>query len=148
MTDGFYVRRFDELSTDELYAIVQARCEIFVLELGMRCRDFDGRDRDAYHVFCVHGGTLVSYMRALCDGSALTLGRVLTVTHGIGLGRELMEEGLRRLSQLFKFDTVVLHSQKHAVGFYRALGFVCCGEEYIEEGVPHVTMQRCGAIDL
>lgn len=148
MTDGFYVKRFYELSLDELYAIVEARCEIFVIELGMRCRDFDGRDRDAYHVFCVREGRLVSYMRAFCEGGVLTLGRVLTAKHGIGLGRELMEEGLRRLSQLLEFDTVMLHSQKHAVGFYRALGFVCCGDEYIEEGVPHVTMQRGGEIDL
>jgi ElaA protein len=140
MTDGIYLKSFSELTTDELYEIVRARCEIFVLECGMRCRDFDGRDKDAMHCFTVRSGKIAAYMRAFADCGTLTLGRVLTLCHGKGYGRELITEGLKLIRERAKFNTVTLHSQVHARGFYEKLGFVSEGEEFIEEGVLHVTM--------
>ena len=142
MTDGIYLKSFSELTTDELYEIVRARCEIFILECGMRCRDFDGRDKDALHCFAIKGGRLVSYMRAFAEGGTLTLGRVLTVCHGKGHGRELISEGIRLIKERAEFNTVTLHSQVHARGFYEKLGFFATGEEFMEEGVPHVTMYK------
>lgn len=38
------------------------------------------------------------------------------------------------------FEQITVHAQTRVVGFYQKLGFVVCGEEYMEEAVPHTPM--------
>ena len=83
---------FEELTTKELYEIVRSRTEIFLLEQKIICQDFDGIDYEALHCFLVEEGRVVAYLRAYLVDDAVKIGRVLSLTHGNGLGQQLMTE--------------------------------------------------------
>ena len=138
------IKRFDELTTRELYEILRQRAEVFMLGLGMRCRDLDREDFNALHCFIEsETGEICAYMRVLERGDGnIMIGRVLAVPRGTGLGKRLITESLPELKERLKADTVTVHAQLQAEGFYRALGFIPEGEPFCEAGVMHVFMQR------
>lgn len=137
----FNTKTFDELSAHEIYEILKARMEIFLLEQHIVCLDLDGVDYDSLHVFYENEGSVVAYFRAFKHEDSVKIGRVLTREHGKGLGRLLMENGIKAVKKHFDCDKIILHSQKHAEGFYKKLGFETVSDEYLEEGVVHVTME-------
>ena len=67
---------------------------------------------------------------------------MLTVEHGKGLGRALMQKTLDYISDNLVYKKITLHSQTHAEGFYKKFGFERTSAEFMEEGVPHVTMEK------
>ena len=133
---------FNELSGAEVYEIVRARQEIFLMEQNIICRDFDGVDYDALHCFLWEDERVVAYMRAFMRGGEVHLGRFLTVRHGEGLGRRLMEEALPVVKEKLGCEAIVFHAQRHAEGFYKKLGFVTVSEVFLEEGIEHVEMRN------
>ena len=132
---------FNELSGAEVYEIVRARQEIFLMEQNIICRDFDGVDYDALHCFLWEDGRVIAYMRAFMDGGEIHLGRFLTIRHGEGLGRRLMESALPVIREHFGCEEVSFHAQKHAEGFYLKLGFKTVSDVFLEEGIEHVIMK-------
>ena len=139
---NFIAKFFDELSGAEVDEIVRARQEIFLMEQHIVCRDFDGVDYDALHCFLWENGRVVAYMRAFMQGGEVHLGRFLTLRHGEGLGRRLMEEALPVVKEKLGCERISFHAQKHAEGFYQKLGFKTVSEVFLEEGIPHVLMQK------
>lgn len=137
----FISKRFDELTAREIYEIVRARQEIFLMEQNIVCRDFDGVDYDALHCFLWEGDKVVAYMRAFMQDGEIRLGRFLTLRHGEGLGRRLMELSLPVITERFDCRKIGFHAQKHAEGFYLKLGFETCSEIFLEEGIEHVEMK-------
>ena len=131
---------FNELTTTELYEIVRARQEIFLMEQSIVCRDFDGVDYDALHCFIDEDGRVVAYLRAFMQDGEIHLGRFLTVRHGEGLGRLLMESTLPVIKEKLGCERISFHAQKHAEGFYLKMGFKTVSDVFMEEGIPHVLM--------
>jgi len=138
---NFYAKTFDQLTAKEIYEILKARMEVFLLEQHIVCLDIDGVDYDSLHVFYEEDGRVEAYFRAFRYEDAVKIGRVLTREHGKGLGRLLMEKGMEAVKSHFDCDRIILHSQKHAEGFYKKFGFETVSDEYLEEGVPHITME-------
>ena len=138
---NFHAKTFPELSASEIYEILKARMEVFLLEQHIVCLDIDGVDYEALHVFLEENGRVQGYLRAFRYEDAVKIGRVLTREHGKGLGRKLMERAMPKIKEHFGCDKIILHSQKQAEGFYKKLGFETVSDEYLEEGVPHVTME-------
>lgn len=134
------IKFFDELTTRELYEIVRARTEIFLMEQKIICQDFDGVDYDSLHCFLEENGKVLAYLRAYRTEEGIKLGRVLSITHGIGLGARLMREAMPEIQKRFGCPRLVLHAQKHAQGFYEKLGFAVTSPDFLEEGIPHVAM--------
>lgn len=132
---------FEELTTRQLYEIVRSRTEIFLLEQRIICQDFDGVDYEALHCFFEEEGRVVAYLRAYKAEGAVKIGRVLSLTHGAGLGRRLMEEALPIIREKFSCHRIIVHAQKQAAGFYEKLGFSVTSLEYLEEGIPHISME-------
>ena len=110
------------------------------MEQNIVCRDADGVDYDALHCFIEEGGRVIAYLRAYKSEGGVKIGRVLTLTHRQGHGRELMERSMPRIKETFGCDKITLHSQCHAEGFYKKLGFERCSEVFLEEGIEHVEM--------
>lgn len=140
----FVAKFFSELTLSELYEILKARSEIFIMEQNMHCQDVDGVDYSCRHIFLEDGGKVVAYLRAFYEGNdkdTVRIGRVLTTTHGIGLGTKLMRAGIEDIKANFKCTKIRLDSQKHAIGFYEKLGFKAVSDEFLEEGVIHITME-------
>ena len=132
---------FDELSTKELYEILRARAEIFVVEQNCVYQDLDGIDYESLHVFAEEGGKVTAYLRAFYkDKDTVQMGRVLTLRHGEGLGGKLLREGIAQIRIRMQPAKICIDAQCYATGFYEREGFRICSEEFLEDGIPHVQM--------
>ena len=140
----FVANFFSELTLSQLYEILKARSEIFIMEQNMHCQDIDGVDYSCRHLFLEDGDRVVAYLRAYYaneEKGIVSIGRVLTTKHLMGFGRLLMDEAIKDIKNNFNCQKIQLHSQKHAIGFYEKLGFKAVSGEFLEEGVIHVTME-------
>ena len=137
----FLTKEFNQLSTKELYEILKVRSEIFIVEQKMNCLDMDYVDYDCLHCYIMENENIVAYLRAYkTENYSVKIGRVLTTTHGIGLGKELMLRSIIEIKKYFSCEKIELHSQISAVGFYEKLGFKAIGERFLEEKVWHISM--------
>ena len=143
-------KAFDELELRELYALMALRQEVFVVEQDCAYLDADGLDERAMHLLgYAEDGHLGAYVRAFGPSvisPEMVIGRVITSSRmrGSGLGRPLMREAMRRCVDQWGIGPIALSAQSHLEGFYGSLGFVVCGEGYLEDGIPHVPMRREG----
>lgn len=136
-----YSKYFDELTTKELYEILRARSEIFVVEQTCIYQDIDGKDYDSLHVYFEENGKVTACLRAFPkDEGVVQMGRVLTVKHGTGLGGRLLREGIARIRERMNPRQIFIEAQCYAVGFYAREGFKVCSDEFLEDGIPHVQM--------
>ena len=137
----FLTKEFNQLSTKELYEILKVRSEIFIVEQKMNCLDMDYVDYDCLHCYIMENENIVAYLRAYkTENYSVKIRRVLTTTHGIGLGKELMLRSIIEIKKYFSCEKIELHSQISAVGFYEKLGFKAIGERFLEENVWHISM--------
>ena len=138
----FLAKRFDELTTRELYEILKSRAEVFMLGQGIICQDMDDVDYESYHFFLWERGKICAYLRAFYVGeNDVRIGRVLAINKRQGIGSQLMKNVLKFLKTNMPCDKISVNSQTQAVGFYEKFGFVRISEEFMEEGVPHIKMQ-------
>lgn len=138
------VKTFDELTTTELYEILKARAEIFIMEQNINYQDMDDIDYRSLHCFIKEGDKVIAYLRAFYkskDKSVVKIGRVLTLEHGKGVGRVLLEESIKAVKEKMHCNKIYIEAQKHAVGFYEKFGFVTTSGEFLEEGIVHVAME-------
>ncbi len=141
---NFVAKNFGELSLTELYEILRARSQIFILEQNMHCQDMDSIDFEARHFFFEENGKVLAYLRAFYTDdskSVVKIGRVLSITHGVGLGTNIMKRAIADIKKNMKCEILSLNSQKSAIGFYEKLGFKTVSDEFLEEGVIHLKMQ-------
>lgn len=137
------VKHFDELTAIELYEIMQARAEVFIVEQNCAYQDLDGVDKEAYHVFLKEDGKLVAYLRVVDKGKRLnevSIGRVISLKRRCGLGSNLMKLGLRVAKEKFNAEKIMIGAQVQAKPFYESVGFRQISGEYLEDGIPHVYM--------
>ncbi len=140
----FFAKRFDELSTKELYEILKARAEIFVMEQNIHYQDMDGIDYRSLHCFLADGGKVCAYLRAFYADETcgvVKVGRILTLRHGNGAGSELMENSILAIRQKMKCKKICMDAQKHAAGFYKKFGFKEVSGDFLEEGIVRVGME-------
>lgn len=140
------VKHFDELSTRELYEILKTRSEIFVVEQDCVYQDIDDKDQDAIHVFCWNdqgrvAGCLRVFMRDR-EKKVAQIGRVVTLEHGKGIGGQILRRGVEIAESFFDADSIYLEAQKYATGYYAREGFKVISDEFLEDGIPHVQMER------
>jgi ElaA protein len=137
---------FAGLDTTTLYALLQLRAEVFVVEQACAYLDPDGRDVEptTRHVWWDEAGAPVAYLRVLTqvDGS-LRIGRVVTAPRARRRGRA--EQLVRHVLDGAPADvSIVLAAQAHLAGWYRRLGFEVTGPVFTEDGIDHVPMRRIG----
>lgn len=143
-----YIKHFNELTTMELYRILRARAEIFVVEQDCVYQDLDNKDLNAWHVWFEDEDGVAAYCRVLDKGVSYegegSIGRVITVKRGTGLGYKVMMEGIRVAEEKFRQTSLRISAQEYAQGFYEKCGFVRVSEPYLEDDIPHVQMVRNG----
>ena len=141
----FLVKKFHELTVEELYEILRARAEIFVVEQNCVYQDLDGIDKDAYHICLYDNGELVAYLRVIDKGKRLdevSLGRVITIKRKQGYGKAIMEKGCQVAKEKFNAKKVKIGAQVQAQKFYEKVGFVPVSGHYLEDGIPHIYMEK------
>ena len=137
------VKRFGELTLDELYRLLQLRVAVFVVEQNCPYMELDDRDQAAIHVWLEDQEGIQAYLRVMKPGvesDCFSIGRVVTARRGSGLGRLIMDEGVRYLKDEFDASCVYLEAQTYARGFYEKLGFRQVSEEFVLDGIPHIRM--------
>ena len=142
-----FTKSFDELSRKELYQLLQLRSEVFIVEQECAYQDVDGKDDIALHVLGYEGDELVAYTRFFPPGvydDSARIGRVVVrdTYRGKGLGVDIMMATMEAIKKQVQTEHMSLSAQTYLIRFYRDLGFEETGEEYLEDGIPHVLMIR------
>lgn len=136
-------KRFDELTTRQFHDLLRLRIDVFVVEQVCPYRELDGRDVEPgteHHWTTGDDGSPTCYARTLDDGGAIRIGRVVTAAdaRGHGLAAALVSQLVER----YTGRTLVLDAQSHLADWYGRFGFEPVGDEFVEDGIPHVPMLR------
>ena len=133
---------FDEFDALALYALLRLRVDVFVVEQECPYPDLDGRDLEptTRHVWIDEGGMPVACLRLLAepDGSH-RISRVATAA-------DQRHQGLAGLLVDHVMATtpgrLVLDAQTYLEPWYVEHGFARTGDEFTDDGIPHVPMER------
>jgi len=140
-------KKFEELTSSELYAIMQLRNEVFVVEQNCVYQDADNKDLLSYHLMGWNQQKLVAYTRILAPGIAFeeaSIGRVVTSpsVRRTGIGIELMNRSISKTTELFGNFPIRIGAQLYLQKFYTSLGFEKDSDTYLEDNIPHIEMVR------
>ena len=141
------VKKFEEITTKELYELLRLRAAVFVVEQNCAYQDLDGKDDKALHILGIHKQELVAYARVFPGGSYMdkaSIGRVLVKQNfrTFGFGRSIMSASLKAIEEHYNTSAVQLSAQSYLKKFYNELGFIEVGEGYLEDGIPHILMEK------
>ncbi|MES2847811.1 MAG: GNAT family N-acetyltransferase [Bacteroidota bacterium] len=139
-------KSFDELTTVELYAILQLRNEVFSVEQNCVSQDADDKDQPAFHFCGWDKNKLAAYCRILPKGISYdhpSIGRVVTSPQYRkgGYGREMMQLAVTKTIEQFNDPVIIISAQSYLKKFYGSIGFAQVSDEYLEDGIPHIKMQ-------
>ena len=137
------VKHYNELTRDELYAILKLRVSVFVVEQQCPYQEADNLDQDAIHVWLEDGDGIEAYLRILDRGvenEHVAIGRVIAVKRRCGLGSRILEEGIRAAKELLDADKIYVEAQSYAREFYEKQGFRQVSDEFLLDGIPHIGM--------
>ena len=140
----YHAIHYEQLTRDQLYAILRLRAEVFVVEQDCVYQDLDDKDQQAIHLLgLTEDGRLAAYTRIVDKGVSYpdyaSIGRVITApfARGKGLGRPLMKKSIQALFDHYGKQPIKIGAQAHLQAYYGSLGFEGVGEVYDEDGIPH-----------
>ncbi|HEX7868544.1 MAG TPA: GNAT family N-acetyltransferase [Chryseobacterium sp.] len=141
------IKSFEEITTSELYEIIKARVDVFVVEQNCPYPDLDGYDQKAIHLWAEQDNTVLAYCRIFNRGikyNETSIGRVLTSEKGRGknLGKQLIKYAVETIENRFKTSEVRISAQDYLLKFYSDFGFQDTGKKYLEDNIPHTEMFR------
>jgi ElaA protein len=142
---------YGALSLQQLYAMLQLRTEVFVVEQNCVFQDMDGYDDQAMHLLGMQGDKqdekLVAYARCFNAGikfKEASIGRVITHAslRGTGAGHALMQQAIVSMKRIWGEQPIRIGAQARLEKFYQQHGFATASAPYIEDGIPHIEMLR------
>lgn len=137
------IKKFAELTTDELFAIYKLRTAVFVVEQQCPYQDIDDLDKAAYHVWLKDENVIAAYLRVLPAGTQFEtagIGRVIAARRRMGYGSAVLAEGIKVAKERLGADVITVEAQTYARGLYEKAGFIQTSEEFLEDGIPHIRM--------
>ena len=143
----FEIKKFNDLTVNEMYEIAKSRFEIFVCEQKIvEEQDFDDKDKVCHHIMLKENERVVAYCRIVPKGIGydyISVGRVLVLSshRRKGIAQEMMKVALEFIKNNLDEKTVVLSAQLYAKGLYESVGFKVISDVYDEVGIPHVKMR-------
>ncbi|MFY0712158.1 GNAT family N-acetyltransferase [Seonamhaeicola sp. NFXS20] len=138
-------KTFLQLTTQELYSLLQLRSEVFVVEQDCVYQDIDGKDQKALHILGYHNNVLVAYTRIFKPGDYFdkaSIGRVVVAKNKrhYNYGNDIMKASIKAIKMYFNESTIKISAQCYLKKFYNNLSFKEIGEEYLEDNIPHIAM--------
>lgn len=139
------IKSFHELTKNELYDLLELRCEVFVVEQNCPYQDLDRKDQEAFHLMVYQGDKLMAYTRIFNAGiiyQEAAIGRVVTSpsARNLKLGHQIMKESMEFIRTNLKCSAIRLSAQTHLEKFYEQCGFQPTGKYYLEDDIPHSEM--------
>ncbi len=141
------VKSFGELTASELYSVIKARVDVFVVEQQCPYPDLDGYDQQALHLWAIKNGDIAAYCRIFAPGikySEASIGRVLTNQNyrQMKFGKVLMKFAINIIEARFRTSAIRISAQDYLLRFYGEVGFEDTGRKYLEDNIPHTEMVR------
>ncbi|MBU2926742.1 GNAT family N-acetyltransferase [Winogradskyella psychrotolerans] len=138
-------KKFNELTTQELYNLLQLRSEVFVVEQDCVYQDIDGKDQKAHHILGYKDDKLVAYTRIFKPGyyfEESSIGRVVVQQNArkFKYGYDIMKASIKAIKSQYNERIIRISAQTYLKQFYNNLEFYEVGEEYLEDGIPHINM--------
>lgn len=136
-----------DLDTATLYELLKLRVEVFVVEQACPYPELDGRDLQSQtrHFWLQEPvGEVISVLRLIEDNpngrKLFRIGRVCTKqsARGGGHATRLLQAALADVGE----HPCHINAQTYLVEMYARHGFVVAGDEFVEDGIPHVPMLR------
>ena len=142
-----FTKRFNQLSKNELYKIFHIRSKVFIVEQNCIYQDIDFKDQKALHILIKKKKEIIGYSRIFKPGDYFkkaSIGRVVISKENRdkGYGKILMRESIKAIENNFKEKEIKISAQKYLLDFYTSIGFKKEGEEYLEDGIPHISMTK------
>ncbi|KDE58392.2 acetyltransferase [Halostagnicola sp. A56] len=140
------VRVADDDRLEEAFSVRQ---RVFVEEQGVDEElEYDEHEDEAVHFVVYEDGSDdgqpigAARLREPADGvGKVERVAVLESYRGTGVGRALMD-ALESKAASTGLETLKLHAQTRAAGFYRGLEYERYGETFEEAGITHVAMKK------
>ena len=115
------IKKFKELSIEELYKILALRNEVFIVE--QEC----------------------AYLRILEKGVSydkMSIGRVVVNKNyrGKGISRDMMIKAIDFIEHNLNENEIKIQAQAYLLNFYKSLGFNEISTVYLEDNIPHIDM--------
>jgi ElaA protein len=149
MNITWYHKHFKNLSTTELYQILQLRNEVFIVEQNCPFQDLDDKDIKCYHLmgFDTDSQKVMAYTRIVPAGISYdeaSIGRVVTspLARGNGIGKQLMKNSIELLEELYGGISIKIGAQLYLKKYYESFDFQQIEEVYLEDGIEHILMIR------
>jgi len=141
------IKLFNELTTLELYSLLQLRSKVFVVEQECVYQDMDGKDNYALHVLGYKNNNIIAYTRIFKPGEYFnnaSIGRVVVDKgeRNHKYGYDIMKASIKVIKEFYNETTIKLSAQTYLKSFYNNLGFTEEGEEYLEDGILHIVMVK------
>lgn len=139
------IKKFNELTVNELYEIYKARVDIFVVEQECPYPEVDEADKYSYHIWLEDEGEIAAYLRVVPPNVIFeepSLGRIISVKRSCGYGAKIVKEGIEAVKRLYDTDKIKIKAQQYAEGFYNKFGFKRVSDEFMDDGIPHIYMVR------
>ncbi|WP_284141680.1 MULTISPECIES: GNAT family N-acetyltransferase [unclassified Virgibacillus] len=142
----WHIKSFADLTNNELYHILKARVDIFVVEQACPYPELDNYDQQSIHYYLTDGEQLVAYVRILPAGykyKEASIGRVIVNKsyRGKGIGKKLMQNAVNYTTNNMGEKTIKIQAQSHLEAFYSSLGFRKISAVYLDDGIPHIDMR-------
>tara|TARA_B110000003_G_scaffold108072_1_gene110549 strand:- start:67 stop:513 length:447 start_codon:yes stop_codon:yes gene_type:complete len=146
MKTNWIKKNWEEISLKEFYAVLRLRSEVFVVEQDCVYQDIDNKDQKAIHLMGYINNELVAYSRIFNKGDYFketSFGRAIIKTEkrGLGYGDELVKESIKTIISEFGKNKIKISAQAHLKKFYAKHAFKTKGEKYLEDGIPHISME-------
>ncbi|MCI6692828.1 MAG: GNAT family N-acetyltransferase [Clostridium sp.] len=139
------IKKFKELSVEELYRILELRNSVFIVEQECIYQDCDRKDLEAFHLLCIEDDKVIATLRILHKGVSykeMSIGRV--VVHKEyrrqNLGRKSMEMAIEYIKDKYGDSPIRISAQVYIKEFYKSLGFIEVSDVYLEDDIPHIEM--------
>ena len=136
-------KKFQELSTDELYELLRVRSEVFVVEQNCVYQDMDGDDQKSIHLWLTVADKIAALARVCPAGThmkEISIGRVITTERGKGYGKQIMLRAIEAAIEHFNATLIDIEAQEYAKGFYEGMGFRQSSDTFMLDGIPHIKM--------
>ena len=142
---NYNIKKFSELENNELYQILELRCEVFVVEQNCAYNDVDNKDQDAYHLLLEDNKKIVAGLRILKKGVSydqISIGRVVVNKEyrGRGIAKDMMLKAIEFIENNLGEKEIKISAQAYLIDFYKSIGFVEVSQVYLEDDIPHIDM--------
>lgn len=140
------IKIFNELTGREVYEILRARSEVFMIGQNFICHDEDGKDIEAVHLMIKKKEKVIAYLRILkTDVSykgAASIGRVLVTKEARrrGLAKQIVQAAVNYIFNDLNEEKITIGAQEYLRDFYISFGFKAISDIYIENNIPHIDM--------